>query len=140
MADQQTTDGRLDGLSLAAIDRKTGIKGFGLAVAKARWLKMTPGGWLVRGALINNLDNPYRNQVQALAESGNIGMSIGFEIMDSSAPTNEERKSYAGASNMIRAWKLLEVSYTAMPMNGDCQSDMVPVVEEPKSMRRVIIL
>lgn len=110
------------------------------AVAKARWLKMTPGGWLVRGALINNRENPYRNQVQALAESGNIGMSIGFEILDSSAPTGEERKSYAGASNLIRAWKLLEVSYTALPMNGDCQSDMVPAVEEPKSMRRVIIL
>lgn len=38
MADQQTTDGRLDGLSLAAIDRKTGIKGFGAAIAKVGWL------------------------------------------------------------------------------------------------------
>jgi Caudovirus prohead serine protease len=111
------------------------------AVAKARWLKMTPGGWLVRGALINNPENPYRNQVQALAEAGNIGMSIGFEILDSSAPTNEERKSYAGASNLIRAWKLLEVSYTAMPMNGDCQSDMIPAAApEPKSMKRVVII
>jgi len=44
MADQQTTDGRLDGLSLAAIDRKTGIKGFGLAVARVGWILQSEEG------------------------------------------------------------------------------------------------
>lgn len=38
MADQQTADGRLDGFSLSAIDRKTGIKGFGAALAKVGWI------------------------------------------------------------------------------------------------------
>ena len=112
------------------------------AVGKMRNMKMTPQGWLLRGALVNNPENPYRNQVQALAEAGNIGMSIGFEILDASAPTAEERKAFPNARGIIRAWKLLEVSYTAMPMNQDCQSDLVPMtpVAEPKAMRRVVIL
>lgn len=111
------------------------------AVGKMRNMKMTPQGWLLRGALVNNPENVYRNQVQALAEAGNIGMSIGFEVLDASAPTAEERKAYPNARGIIRAWKLLEVSYTAMPMNQDCQSDMVPMTQpEPaKSMRRVVI-
>ena len=90
----------------------------------------------------NNPENPYRNQVQALAEAGNIGMSIGFEILDASAPSAEERKAFPNARGIIRAWKLLEVSYTAMPMNQDCQSDLVPMapIAEPKAMRRVVIL
>lgn len=38
MADEQSTDGRLSGLSLGAIDRKTGIKGLGSALAKVGWI------------------------------------------------------------------------------------------------------
>jgi len=112
------------------------------AVGKMRNMKMTPQGWLLRGALVNNPENPYRNQVQSLAEAGNIGMSIGFEVLDASAPNEQERKAYPNARGIIRAWKLLEVSYTAMPMNQDCQSDLVPMSQpEPiKSMRRVVIL
>ena len=38
MADEQSTDGQLDGLSLGAIDRKTGIKGMGAALTKVGWI------------------------------------------------------------------------------------------------------
>lgn len=38
MADEQSTDGQLDGLSLGAIDRKTGIKGLGAALTKVGWI------------------------------------------------------------------------------------------------------
>ena len=38
MADDQSTDGRLEGLSLGAIDRKTGIKGLGAALVKIGWI------------------------------------------------------------------------------------------------------
>ena len=115
------------------------------AVGKCRWLKMTPKGWLIKSALINNLDNPYRKQVQALADSGNIGMSVGMEIVDSGPPMVDERKSYGNARNIIRKWKLLEVSYTAMPMNGDCQSDLVQESEpqmsiETKNAKKIYIL
>jgi hypothetical protein len=38
MADDQSVDGRLDGFSLTAIDRKTGFKGFAAALVKVGWL------------------------------------------------------------------------------------------------------
>ena len=44
MADEQSTDGRLDGLSLGAIDRKTGIKGLGTALAKVGWILQSEDG------------------------------------------------------------------------------------------------
>lgn len=44
MADEQTTDGKLDGLSLGAIDRKTGIKGLGAALVKIGWIAQNEDG------------------------------------------------------------------------------------------------
>ena len=98
---------------------------------------------------IQNRENKYRNQVQALAESGNIGHSIGMEVLDYSAPTVDERKAWPDAVGIIRAWRLLEISYTAIPMNGDCQSgtmeetaDMIRMAQRavPPKVKRVVIL
>jgi len=108
------------------------------AVGKCRSLKMTPDGWLCRSALVKSTDNPKRNAVQALAEAGNIGHSIGMEVLDVSPPGADERKKYPEARGIIRAWRLLEVSYTAIPMNGDCQSEMMEAGE--KSLRRVVVI
>ena len=44
MADGQSTDGHLDGLSLGAIDRKTGVKGLGAALAKVGWITEVEDG------------------------------------------------------------------------------------------------
>jgi len=44
MADDQSTDGRLEGLSLGAIDRKTGIKGLGAALVKIGWILESEDG------------------------------------------------------------------------------------------------
>jgi len=44
MADAQTTDGALVGLSVSTIDRKTGIKGLGVAVVDVGWLEEIAGG------------------------------------------------------------------------------------------------
>jgi hypothetical protein len=107
------------------------------AVGKCRWLKMTPSGWLCKSALIQNRENKYRNQVESLAESGNIGHSIGMEVLDYSGPTVDERKVWPTATGIIRAWRLLEISYTAIPMNGDCQSDSPSV--DKSAARRVVI-
>lgn len=108
------------------------------AVGKCRWLKMTPSGWLCRSALIQNRENKYRNQVEALASAGNIGHSIGMEVLDYSSPTIDERKTWPAATGIIRLWRLLEISYTAIPMNGDCQSDALPA--EKSAAKRVVIL
>jgi hypothetical protein len=43
-ADQHTEDGHLPGLSVAGIDRKTDIKGFGTALLEIGWISDTQGG------------------------------------------------------------------------------------------------
>jgi hypothetical protein len=43
-ADQHSVDGRLDGYTLAQVDRKTGIKGFGRALVSVGWLAEHEGG------------------------------------------------------------------------------------------------
>ena len=47
MADEQTDDGTLIGLSTATIDRKTGIKGFGEAVLGIGWIEQLPDGLMI---------------------------------------------------------------------------------------------
>lgn len=46
-ADQHTEDGRLEGLSLGQINRKTGIAGFGEALCQVGWIQDDPGGVLI---------------------------------------------------------------------------------------------
>lgn len=43
-ADEHTKDGRLDGLSPAALDRKVGMPGFATALIEVGWLEETPRG------------------------------------------------------------------------------------------------
>lgn len=43
-ADQHTEDGTLPGLTLRQVDRKTGIAGFGQAVADVGWIEVIEGG------------------------------------------------------------------------------------------------
>jgi len=92
-------------------------------VAKCRNLELKLGrGWLCRGALIKNPENPMIQAVRALAVAGALGMSIGFEALDYGPPTAEEAKAYKGARSIVRSWRLLEISYTPMPMNVECQT------------------
>lgn len=46
-ADQHTEDGRMPGLSLRQIDRKTGIQGFGAALCEIGWLEDDPQGVVI---------------------------------------------------------------------------------------------
>lgn len=56
------------------------------------------------------------------APDGGCGISIGFEALDWGMPTKEEAKAYPGAESIVRRYRLLEVSYTFMPCNVDCQT------------------
>lgn len=69
MADQQTTDGRLDGLSFAAIDRKTGIKNFGAALAKVGWILESEDGVEIARFDEHNGASAKRRAVMAKASS-----------------------------------------------------------------------
>lgn len=44
MADEHTEDGLCNGLSVTAVDRKTGIRGFGAALVAIGWVEETPAG------------------------------------------------------------------------------------------------
>jgi hypothetical protein len=46
-ADEHTETGLMPGMSAAAIDRKTGIRGFGAALVSIGWLRETPEGVII---------------------------------------------------------------------------------------------
>jgi len=91
------------------------------SVAVCRDMAMDSRGWRCRGAFHDDTTNPYVRACLALAKAGTLAMSIGFEALDWGAPTPEERVAYPGAESIVRKARVLEVSYTAMPMNVTCR-------------------
>lgn len=69
MADEQSTDGSLNGLSLGAIDRKTGIKGLGAALSKVGWILETEDGVEITRFDEHNGASAKRRAVMAKASS-----------------------------------------------------------------------
>lgn len=58
-----------------------------------------------------------------VARRGDIGTSIGFEVVEASPPDEDEQKRYGkGVNRVIRLWKWLELSYTFMPCNVEAQA------------------
>jgi len=108
------------------------------AVGKLRNLIKPKGGVIVESVLIDNPQNPLVAQIRALAMAGNIGQSIGFEALEYGAPTPDELRKYPEAKAVHRAWRLLEVSYTALPMNPYAQDYLTPAevsaAPEPKTV------
>lgn len=92
------------------------------AVARCRKIELGPQGWVCQAALNKDMDNPYVRAAYSLAREGGLGMSIGFQELEGSAPTPEERKSHPGAEWIVRKWKCLEISFTALPMNVSCRT------------------
>ncbi len=69
MADEQTADGHLDGLSLAAIDRKTGIKNLGASLVKVGWILESEEGVEIARFEEHNGASAKRRAVMAKASS-----------------------------------------------------------------------
>lgn len=92
------------------------------AIGILRNLKRHENGWLARVHVPESPENPIVSHVLALARAEGIGMSIGFEAMDFGRPTAEEQKRYPGAKSIVRTWRWIELSFTAMPANVACQS------------------
>jgi len=99
-------------------------------------LKRTPSGglgWLLTGVIRTDTMNPNAQAVVDGAKDGRIGMSIGFEALEWGDPTPEERTKYRNAESIVRKCKILEVSYTYMPCNVECQTQAV-TVDEAKAL------
>ena len=90
-------------------------------VAKCRRMALDPGGWLCTGQFFRGFETEYTKACVALAMAGTLAMSVGFEALDWGDPSQEEQRLYPGVESIVRRWKALEVSYTAMPMNVTCR-------------------
>ena len=91
------------------------------AVAVCRSMTMTPDGWVCRGRFHDDAENPYVKACLVLAAAGTLAMSVGFEALEWGPPTESEAKAYPGVEGVVRKARVLEVSYTAMPMNVTCR-------------------
>jgi phage head maturation protease len=76
-----------------------------------------------------------------------IGHSVVVQRIESGKPTKEEAARYPGAVLITRKSKLIEISYTPIPMNGECQAYAVAdeaaiVTQQPatKARRKIVIL
>lgn len=71
-------------------------------------------GWKVR---IFFTRNALGDEMLRQAREDGIGVSIGFQALDWSPPTEDEKKRWPDAVNIIRRWKWLELSVTQLPCN-----------------------
>jgi hypothetical protein len=74
-ADQHSADGVMPGLTLRAIDRRTGVTGFGAAMAAIGWLIDHPDGVRVARFDEHNGDSAKRRLVDAKRKAGGRGAS-----------------------------------------------------------------
>jgi hypothetical protein len=91
------------------------------AVATLRLMTLTPQGWIARGVFHDDMANPYVRACVALAKAGTLAMSIGFEALEWGPPSQAEKVAYPGAESIVRKARILEISYTAFPMNVTCR-------------------
>lgn len=92
----------------------------------------TQRGWSIRARLFQGDIHHNARLVESIIAQDGIGLSIGFLATDASRPTADEAKAYPGAQTIIRAWKMLEVSCTALPCNVNCQT-MAGTMDTSKS-------
>ncbi len=81
-------------------------------------------------------DNAIGKAIKAIvADTNQIGVSVGFVPLDYGSPTSDEREKMGGGfDSIVRTWKWFETSFTLLPCNVACQS---MTVTEGKSMEMV---
>ena len=77
-------------------------------------------------AIVRMDTSPLAMTILRFARAGSIGASIGFVADDVSGPNEEEAKRFTKGGrrpdSIVRKWRALEFSFTAMPCNVGCQS------------------
>jgi len=115
------------------------------AVGKCRNLKITPRGIICQSVLVNAPGNLKRDWVEALATQYQIGYSVVVQRIEKGKPTADEGKKYPGAEIITRRSKLIEISYTAIPMNGECQAfgiapDGAKAVQSSVARKKIVFI
>jgi phage head maturation protease len=112
------------------------------AVATCRSMTLDPAGWMCHGVFNLGMESPYVKACVALARAGTLAMSIGFEALDWGNPTDAEKAIYPGCEGIVRKARILEVSYTAMPMNVTCRqvaTNLDAAAETAEKARKALI-
>jgi hypothetical protein len=101
----------------------------GSVVGAVRYMRPYPDARAPRGLEFRAriLSTPLGEEVLTIGKEIGWGASIGFQVLEASAPTDLERKSYPNAERIIRKWKLLELSLTALPANVACQASVASI-------------
>lgn len=104
---------------------------FEKAVGSIRWIRGMPDdgnptAWKAQTFIYDKPGDPTGDQLLYVARNGGIGASVGFQALDYSQPTDEERARYKRAGKeapdaIVRKWLAMEFSYTAFPCNVSCQ-------------------
>lgn len=91
-------------------------------VGSVKSLQIGPGGIVLEARMLVGSPFDLVNAITGMAQQCGIGVSVGFDPTDYGDPTPEEKRRYPNAECIIRKYRLLEVSFTAMPCNVSCQS------------------
>jgi len=118
------------------------------AVGMCRNLKLTPRGLICQGRLIKGGVNQKRDWVELLAKQHSICHSVVCKRLETGPPTKDEQRIFPNATRITRRSLLIEISYTPLPMNGECQGYAVPIEDEggtigepaAKTRRKVVFL
>lgn len=97
---------------------------FGKHVASMRSIKMADDrrSWINRSVVFDGLKSPYADDLLAIATQVGIGASIGFEALEGGPPMESDPIRYKKARYVVRRWRMVELSFTAMPCNVSCRT------------------
>lgn len=90
--------------------------------------------WWVKVYILPLSGNPLCDDILTMAEAGGIGTSIGYESVDEGRATAEEKARYVRYKSLVsvlRKWRWVEQTITAMPCNPEAQS--IPEIDGTKA-------
>lgn len=111
--------------------------GISQVVGSIRYLRPSKSGkgWDFRASLFAGMRSPLADDCYTIIEQGGqLGVSIGFEATEWGDLEPMEAKAYPSAQCIIRKWRWVELSLTAMPCNVSCRAVLAPSEGEQKQI------
>lgn len=111
--------------------------GISQVVGSIRYLRPSKSGkgWDFRASLFSGMRSPLADDCFTIIEQGGqLGVSIGFEATEWGDLEPMEAKAYPSAQCIIRKWRWVELSLTAMPCNVSCRAVLAPTEGEQKQI------
>lgn len=93
---------------------------------------MDQRSWINRSFIFSGLKNPMADDLWRVSQIAGIGSSIGYEELEGSPPSKSDPVRYQKAGWITRKWRMIELSFTAMPCNVGCRSHDESGMDESK--------